>query len=131
VPAIILFDGVCLLCNGAVRFILKRDPNGYFNFAVTQGEASRELAQQHHIEASLDETFVLIEGGQVYDRTDAALRIASQLGWPWRAFVVFSILPAGFRNWFYNLVARNRYRWFGRRPSCMVPGDEVRHRFLD
>ncbi|MBO6557441.1 MAG: DUF393 domain-containing protein [Pseudomonadales bacterium] len=130
-PAIILFDGVCNLCNGAIRFILERDACGQFRFATTESQTAKSLVQEYKITDSLDETFVLIKDGTVYCRSDAALVIAGELNRPWRWFNVLLCLPAGFRDGIYDRIAQNRYRWFGRREVCMVPGDEIRHRFLD
>lgn len=129
-PAIILFDGVCNLCNGTVSFILSRDPSGYFQFATTQSQVAANLVQQHGITHSLDETLVLIDGANVLYRSEAVLRIASRLESPWRWLTLFRWLPVGFRDWVYDRIARNRYRWFGRRQVCMSPGGELRHRFL-
>lgn len=130
-PAIILFDGVCNLCNGAVRFILRHEASTQFSFATTESCSAERLVQEYEITDSLDETFVLVKNGVTYFRSDAALAIAAELSWPWRWLKVLRWLPRGFRDWFYDRIARNRYRWFGRREVCMVPGDEIRHRFLD
>lgn len=130
VPAIILFDGVCNLCNGAVNFILKRDTSEHFRFVTAQSPLADQLMSQYGITASLDDTFVLIDGPEVFYRSDAAFRIAGRLGPPWRWLPLLGWLPVEFRDWVYSVIARNRYRWFGRRQVCMLPGDEVRHRFL-
>lgn len=130
-PTIILFDGVCNLCNGAVEFVLKRDASGQFSFATTESRAAKSLILTYAMTVSLDETFVLIKDGAIYYRSDAALEIAGELIWPWRWLKGFRWLPKGFRDGIYDCIARNRYRWFGRRAVCMVPDDEISHRFLD
>lgn len=129
--AIVLFDGVCNLCNGSVQWISKRDKRARFRFASLQSAAAKKaLADAGHEGMSAD-SVVLIEGDRAYLRTDAALRIAKGLGFPWSLFAVFLIVPAFLRDPIYRLIARYRYRWFGKRETCMVPTKELRARFLD
>ncbi len=130
VSRIVVFDGVCNFCNGAVNFIIRRDPAAKFQFAPMQSEAAQRLMEQHGVSAEEDETMLLIEGDRCLVRTDAALAIARELNWPWPAFSPFRYLPQGFRDWFYRKVARNRYRWFGRKNQCMVPDESVQARFV-
>jgi len=129
--SVVIFDGTCNLCNGAVNFIIKRDPQARFLFTPSQGEAAGKLASQHNIHESFDDTFVLIQQNQCYYRSDAALEIASQLTGGWRFLRVLRIIPTGLRDWVYGLVASHRYGWFGRRDVCMTPGDEVARRFVN
>lgn len=126
---IIVFDGVCVLCNGAVNFIIKRDPQARFLFTPMQSEAGQLLIRQHDAPDDDGETFLLIESDGVKVRTDAALAIAVKLTWPWPVFGVFRLLPSGFRDVFYRWLARHRYRLFGKRETCMVPGDDLKRRF--
>ena len=128
---IVIFDGVCSFCNGAVAFVIRRDRRSLFKFAPTQSDAGRSLLQQHGLESLADETFVLVDGETFLLRTDAALAIAAELTIPWRWLALFKVFPQGFRDFFYRQFARHRYRLFGRRDECMVPTSEWRDRFLD
>jgi predicted DCC family thiol-disulfide oxidoreductase YuxK len=128
---VVIFDGVCNLCNGAVDFIIQRDPEARFLFTPTQSEFARQLARRHNIHESLDETFVLIQANKCYYRTDAALKIASQLTGGWRLLRILRVIPTGLRDWVYGIVAGHRYDWFGRRDVCMTPTDDVSRRFVN
>ena len=125
--AIILFDGVCNLCNGVVTFIIRRDPKGYFRFASLQSEAARKILGR---DAGL-ETILLVENEVVYSRSAAALRIAKKLSGLWPLLYVFIVVPRPIRDVVYNFIARNRYRWFGKQAACMVPTAELKRRFLE
>jgi predicted DCC family thiol-disulfide oxidoreductase YuxK len=128
-----LFDGVCNLCNGFVQFVISHDPAGHFHFAALQSEAGRALLAKHgHAVAAstAPETVMLLEGGQLYTHSTAALRIARGLNWPWRGFSVALVLPRFLRDAIYRFVARHRYRWFGRQESCWLPTPELKARFL-
>lgn len=130
--AIVLFDGVCNLCNGTVQFIIDRDPEGQFAFAPLQSRFARELLAAHGREAAIDpDTVLLVEDGVVYDRSTAALRIARRLRGPARLTYPLTIVPRGVRDAVYRVVARNRYRWFGKSEVCRVPTPEERGRFVD
>ena len=129
---IILFDGVCNLCNAFVRFVVKRDRSGYFRFASLQSEKGRELLTQYAPEkvGSVD-TVVLIENNCAYYQSTAALRIARKLhGW-WPLAYGFTVFPAFIRNALYNVIAANRYNWFGRTDECPLPTPETAKRFID
>jgi predicted DCC family thiol-disulfide oxidoreductase YuxK len=129
--AVVLFDGVCNLCNGFVQFVIPRDPAGYFRFAALNSEAAaRVLSTARHDGPPVD-SIILVEDGVAYVRSAAALRIARRLGFPWILGYGLMIVPRPVRDAIYDLVARRRYRWFGRRETCMVPGPGVRDRFLD
>ena len=128
---VVLFDGVCNFCNASVQWILRRDRAGTFRFASLQSAAAKaELSRIGLVDFQPD-SVVLIEGGRHFLRTDAALRIAMRLGFPWSLFAVFLVVPRFLRDPIYRLIARYRYRWFGKRDSCMVPTPAVRARFLD
>jgi predicted DCC family thiol-disulfide oxidoreductase YuxK len=127
---IVVFDGVCNLCSRSVRFMLKHDVHGKLRFASVQSPVGRELLERNGVDALDPQTFLLIDGGRVYVRTDAALEIAKDLG-GWRWLQVLRVVPRGVRDWLYGYVARNRYRWFGKREACFVPTEEQRARFLD
>jgi predicted DCC family thiol-disulfide oxidoreductase YuxK len=128
---IVLFDGVCNLCNGAVVFIIKRDPQGLFRFATLQSDAPESLLRRIGARRdALPDSMALIERGSVYARSTAALRIARRLRFPWPLLYALIIVPRPLRDWIYDLVARRRYHWFGKRAECMVPTPELRRRFL-
>lgn len=128
--AILLFDGVCNLCNGFVQFILLRDKAGYFQFASLQSDEGRELLEQYGLDPDALNTVVLIEDGQAHTHSEVALRVGPRLDGFWSWVRIFRILPTGFRDWVYNWVARNRYRWFGKKDQCMLPRPEWKGRFL-
>jgi predicted DCC family thiol-disulfide oxidoreductase YuxK len=129
--ALILFDGVCNLCNGTVNFILDHDPDGYFRFAPLQSEVAQEqLAGTDAAGADLD-TVVLVEGGTVYVRSTAALRIARRLTAPWPLLALFLAVPRPLRDAVYDWIATHRYDWFGRRDQCRLPTPALKDRFLE
>ena len=128
---IVIFDGVCNFCNDSVNFIIKRDPNGLYSFAPMQSASAQQLMAAHGItEVGLD-TFILIKNENCHVRTDAALEIAKDLTGFWYLCGVFRIVPGPIRDFFYRILAKNRYRLFGKRESCMVPTPEIRSRFID
>ena len=128
--AIILFDGVCNLCNGAVTFVIKRDPKDRFRFAALQSEIGEELIHKYGLKDKGLDSIVLIEGEEAFVKSSAALRIARKLSGLWPLLYVFTILPRFLRDPFYNLIARNRYAWYGKRESCMIPTPELRAKFI-
>lgn len=125
-----VFDGVCKFCSGAVRFILRNDRTGTIRFLPLQTPLGQKLLQTHGIDPSDADTFLFLKDGVPYLRSDATLEIARNLGW-WRWLRVFLVVPRPWRDWLYGVVARNRYRWFGKRDVCFVPNTEERQRFLD
>ncbi len=128
---IVIFDGVCKFCCGAVNFIIRRDPNALFAFTPMQSESGKRLIEQHNATMVGVDTFLLIKNGQCYERTDAALEISRDLTGLWFLFRIFQVLPRSFRDYFYNLLARNRYKLFGRLNECVIPAPEVRSRFIE
>lgn len=128
--SVLLFDGVCNLCNSSVQFILARDPKAKFRFASLQSDEGQALLQEFEDRPSDLSSVVLIEDGQLYTRSDAALRVARQLSGGWPLLYAFIVLPRALRDAVYDWIARNRYRWFGKRDSCMIPSPELRSRFL-
>lgn len=128
---VVLFDGVCNLCNGAVQFIIKRDPAEKFLFASLQSPAAKQLLGE--FELSTDDLYsvIVLKNGKRYDRSDALIEIAKDLPGLWPVLTCFRILPKFFRDAMYKLVANNRYRIFGRQDSCMMPTPELKARFLD
>ncbi|WP_020399533.1 thiol-disulfide oxidoreductase DCC family protein [Kordiimonas gwangyangensis] len=127
---ILFYDGVCNLCNGTVRFVLTRDSKQVFRFAALQSDYARDALTRLGVNPELD-TIYLLKDGVLHDRSSAALRIASQLRFPWPTMAVFLIVPKPLRDTVYNWVGRNRYRWFGRTDTCQIPDTDARNRFLD
>ncbi|MFT9597807.1 thiol-disulfide oxidoreductase DCC family protein [Mesobacillus sp.] len=126
---VILFDGVCNFCDASVQFILNRDPNETFHFASLQSEVGQELLKKYRVRNDVD-SMILIEDDKVFYKSSAALRISRHLHWAWKLLYVFMIVPAPIRNIVYDLIAKNRYKWFGQKESCMLPPPNVRKRFL-
>ena len=131
VHPVLLFDGVCNLCNGTVQWILARDRRQVFRFASLQSPAARRLLDSVAAPADLPDSVVLIDGGRVLVRSDAAIAVARRLGFPWSMAAVGRAVPRVLRDAVYSWVARHRYRWFGRRATCWVPTPELSARFLD
>jgi len=134
--AIVLYDGVCGLCNRLVQFVLKRDVNDRFHFASLQSEFASSLLRKYEFDPKdLDTVYVVVNHcgptERPLARSDAILYILQQLGGVWKIALIGKLLPKFFRDALYNLVARNRYRVFGRRESCMLPPEKHRHKFLD
>jgi len=127
---IILFDGVCNLCNGAVQFVIKRDPDGKFLFASLQSEEGKKLLQQFQLPQEDFSSFVLIEDDKIYTRSTGALKVAKQLKGAIKLLYAFIIVPKFIRDAVYNWIARNRYKWFGKKNECMLPTPELKERFL-
>jgi predicted DCC family thiol-disulfide oxidoreductase YuxK len=127
---VILFDGVCNLCNASVTFAIDRDPGARLRFAALQSPAGRSLLESHGLPADYTGSLVLIEGGAAYPESEGALRIARHLTFPWPMFYGLRVVPRPVRDAVYRLVARHRYRWFGRSAVCRVPSGVTRHRFL-
>ena len=127
--SIVLFDGVCNFCNGAVNFIIRHDRDGRFKFAPLQSETGERLKREYSIPPDTD-SLVLVEGGKAYTHSTGALKIAKGLGGIWQLAYVFMLLPEPVRDWFYKTFAKNRYKWFGKKDVCMVPTPEIRGRFL-
>ena len=128
--AIVLFDGVCNLCNATVNFLIDPNPNGTFKFGALQAEAVEPLLEHYGLQSANLETFVLIDDGRVYRRSQAALRIAWRLGGAWRLLYPLLLLPRPLRDAVYDWIAANRYRWFGKREACRIPTPELKDRFI-
>ncbi len=127
---LILFDGVCNLCNGFVQFVIQRDSRGFFRFASLQSETAKELMLKNGADPEKMDSVLFFDGTVLYHKSEAVLQIAKGLkGFGWLTYL--RILPLGFRDVIYDLVARSRYRLFGRRNECMIPTPELRSRFLD
>jgi predicted DCC family thiol-disulfide oxidoreductase YuxK len=131
---IVLFDGVCNLCNSSVQWLIKRDPDGRFRYASLQSQAAYDVLSAHLTKAEIEalpDAIVLVDEAGVHTCSTAVIRIAGKLGLPWRILGAALLIPAVVRDTAYRIVARNRYRWFGHKEACLVPTPDVAERFLD
>ncbi|MEM9997104.1 MAG: thiol-disulfide oxidoreductase DCC family protein [Bacteroidota bacterium] len=128
---VILFDGVCNLCNASVNFVLDRDRASLFRMAALQSDVGQALLAQHGYAGTAPDSIALVEDGQIHFRSTAALRIAARLDGAWPLFQVFRVVPEPLRDVVYDWIARNRYRWFGKQDACRLPTPDERARFLD
>jgi predicted DCC family thiol-disulfide oxidoreductase YuxK len=127
---IILFDGVCNFCNSSVNFIIDRDKKDIFRFAALQSDAGTELQKEFSLDPEDLSTFILIDGDRYFTKTTGALRVFRELGFPWSLLYAFIIVPPIIRNIVYNIIAKYRYKWFGKKEACRVPTAEERKKFL-
>jgi len=128
---VIIFDGVCNFCNALVNFIIKQDKKNIFLFAALQSESGKKLMEQYQINWQRTDSFILIEKGKAYMKSNAALRLYNKLPWYWKWTQIFWIFPKFIRNAVYNFIAKHRYKWFGKRDECMMPTPELKERFLE
>lgn len=126
---VILFDGVCNFCNGAINFTMDRDPKGKFKFAALQSDFGQQVQKQFNLHDKVD-SIILLQGDRVFIKSSAALRIAKQLSGLWPMMYVLIIIPSFIRDFFYDWIARNRYKWFGKMEACRIPTPELKQRFL-
>ncbi|MGB0863499.1 MAG: thiol-disulfide oxidoreductase DCC family protein [Saprospiraceae bacterium] len=127
---VILFDGVCNLCNGFVQFTIERDKDQYFKFASLQSEVAKEILKPFGLDNQTLSTVILVENGKCYTKSTAGLRIMNQFGGLWSLVTVLLIFPKFIRDVVYDFIARNRYKWFGEKESCWIPTPELKQRFL-
>ena len=127
---IILFDGVCNFCNSAVDFVIKRDKRSVFKFVSLQSQAGQQIAANNSLTDIGLSSFIFIEGNNIYTKSTAALRVCRYLDGLWRLMYGFIIVPKKIRDGIYDWIAKNRYKWFGKK-SCTIPNAEVRARFLN
>lgn len=127
---IVLFDGVCNLCNSSVQFFIRNDKKNVLRFASLQSEAGQTLLQKFNLPTNEFNSFVLIVDDQVYLRSSAALKVISYLGGFWKILQIFWIVPRFMRDGVYNTLAKNRYKWFGKKTECMIPTPELKAKFL-
>jgi predicted DCC family thiol-disulfide oxidoreductase YuxK len=129
---LILFDGVCNLCNSSINYVIKYDKNDVFMFAPLQGEAGKQIIQKFHLDTSKTDSILLYseeKGLQI--KSSAALAIASKLVFPRNLLTIFYIVPPFIRNWVYDYIAKNRYKWYGKKEACMIPTPELQAKFLN
>jgi predicted DCC family thiol-disulfide oxidoreductase YuxK len=128
---VVLFDGVCNLCNGAVQFIIKHDKKKQFRFASLQSDAGQQLLEQYNFPTDELNSFILIDNGTAYSRSTGALKVCKKLNGLWPMLYTFMVIPKIFRDSIYDWVGRNRYKWFGKKEECMIPTAELKARFLN
>lgn len=128
---IILFDGVCNLCNGFVQFLIKRDKKARFKFASLQSESGQSLLLKFNLPPDDFHSFIYIKGDSHYTKSTAALNVLKDMGGPWKLFYVFILTPKFIRDFIYSSIAKSRYKLFGKRETCMVPTPDIKKRFLE
>jgi predicted DCC family thiol-disulfide oxidoreductase YuxK len=128
---IILFDGVCNLCAGSVQFIIKRDNNKYFRFTSLQSDFAKIILRPSQLSENNFSSIILWEDGKIYTQSAAALRITKHLSGGWKLLFALIIIPAFIRNYMYSIIARHRYRWFGKKEKCWIPNDEWKDLFIE
>lgn len=128
--SLIIFDGVCNLCNGAIKFIIERDSSSSFQFAPIQSEPAKNILSQLKLSSGNVDSIILIQDGKSYVKSSAALRICRRLDGLWPLLYAFLLMPRPVRDYFYDIVAKNRYQWFGRKEKCIIPTSEIENRFL-
>jgi predicted DCC family thiol-disulfide oxidoreductase YuxK len=129
--AIILFDGVCNFCNSSINFVIKHDKKDRFRFASLQSDTGKKILEQFEEDTTTTASVILIENSGLYKRSTAILRIARHLGGAYLLLYGFIIVPRFIRDAVYNFIARNRYKWFGKKDSCMIPTEEVKRKFIE
>ena len=129
---LILFDGVCNLCNSSVLYVIKRDKKNKFLFAPLQSEIGKELITKFKVDTDKTDSILLYhpESNSLKHKSSAALHIAKYLGFPTRVMVLFFVVPTFIRNWVYDFIAKNRYKWYGKKDSCMIPTPELQSKFI-
>ena len=128
---IILFDGVCNFCDASINFIIRQDKKTVFRFAALQSKAGQELLEKYDLPQTEINSFILIDRGKVYNRSAAGFKVYGKLPWYWKWTQIFWIVPRFIADAVYDFIAKNRYKWFGKKEECMIPTPEVRNRFLD
>ena len=128
---LILFNGICNFCKYWVNFAIRRDKKMKLKFTPLQGETAKKILPKFQISTTSLSSVVIVDMGRVWTQSSAAIRICKHLDGGWKLFYAFIIIPKFIRDFFYNIIARNRYRWFGKKEVCMVPTPELRERFLD
>lgn len=128
---IIFFDGVCNLCNSSVNFVIDRDPEAKFTFAPLQSDFANDTLKSTNVDSHDLESIIFLSNGKFYSRSRAALEIANKMKGIWPMLYVFIIVPRFVRDFIYNWIAKNRYKWFGKRESCRIPTPELKARFVD
>ncbi|HEY5688027.1 MAG TPA: DCC1-like thiol-disulfide oxidoreductase family protein [Yeosuana sp.] len=129
---LILFDGICNLCNSSVQYVIKHDKNNIFIFTALQSEIGQQIIKEYNIDTTKTDSILLFSHEKdISNKSTAALKIASKLSFPINLMSVFLIIPAFIRNWVYDFIAKNRYKWYGKKELCMIPTPDLKGKFLD
>lgn len=128
---LILFDGVCNLCNSSVQFVIKKDKKNIYLFAPLQGIIGQQIIKVFNIDTKKTDSILLYTNNKLYSKSTAALKVAATLGFPTNILSVFIIIPTFIRNWVYDFIAKNRYKWYGKKEACMIPTPELKAKFLE
>ena len=129
---LILFDGVCNLCNASVQYVIKHDKKDLFLFSALQSDTGKQIIEAYNIDTSKTDSILLYTPKKGIDyKSTATLKIAGYLGFPRNIMIAFLVVPAFIRNWVYDYIAKNRYKWYGKKESCMIPTPELKNKFLD
>lgn len=128
---LILFDGVCNLCNNSVQYVIKRDQKNTYLFAPLQSKVGQQIIEQFQIDTVKTDSILLYTNGKLYSKSTAALKVAATLGFPTNILSIFIVIPAFIRNWVYDFIAKNRYKWYGKKEACMIPTPELKSKFID
>ena len=129
---LVMFDGVCNLCNALILFLIPKDPNSIFLFAPLQSESAKKiLKDQTMLNPNQLDSVVVIVNGRVFQKSKAVIQIFRRLSFPWNILAVGELLPKAFTDWIYDFVGKNRYKWFGKKDRCMMPSPELMSRFLN
>jgi predicted DCC family thiol-disulfide oxidoreductase YuxK len=128
--SIILFDGICNLCNSSVNFIIRNDKKEHFLFASLQSDAAKDILLQYQVKKIKFDSILLIENGKIFEKSKAAFQISRNLNGAYKLIYFFTIIPKFITDWVYDIIARNRYTWFGKKDSCMIPTEKLKSRFL-
>lgn len=130
---LILFDGVCNLCNSSVLYVIKRDKKNKFLFAPLQSKTGKTIINKFNIDTTQTDSILLFKPSfyKIYSKSSAALHISKSLDFPVKFLAIFLIIPDFIRDWFYDYIAKNRYKWYGKKESCMIPTPDLKAKFLD
>ena len=128
---VVLFDGVCNYCNAMVNFLIRQDKKKKYLFATLQSNFGQQVLRQWNLPVDSFDSFLVLDKGNLYSKSTAALRLYNQLPWYWKWTQLFWIFPKFLRDAAYNIIAKNRYKWFGKKDECMIPSPELKERFLD
>ena len=127
---IILFDGVCNLCNGLVQFIIKIDKKEVFKFSSLQSDFGQKILLENNLDTKDLNSFIFLDQGKLYQKSTPALKMYKSIGSFWQLLYILIIVPRPIRDWIYSFIANNRYKWFGKQESCWIPTPELKSRFI-
>lgn len=127
---IVFFDGVCNLCNSTIQLIIKYDKKSIFKFSSLQSNTAKQILNDYELDLNKMPSIVLVQNSKIYTKSTAVLTIFKQLNKFWPLYYLFILIPKFFRDWIYNIIAKNRYKWYGKQKSCWVPSPELNNKFL-